>query len=224
MINVIHYGDVAFLPTIFYRSVTQQWPGETRGQEGLKQVLSDWDVYRGGIEYMIQRAFNYAGAPTVPPEQRPVVSQMVQSFINVRMNVAFRLLLGRHQFVDAFDVFARLMATDGVSAADTERYRSMVCVPAALEAFLETFRSITWASCVGLFRNENSAAVRQLLVDLDASLPVQVLDDADLDALEDKHRFLVLSGNGDKRDLLLKAGFPPGQVWAEEDLLRQFQV
>jgi glycosyltransferase involved in cell wall biosynthesis len=224
MINVLNYGDVVFLPTIFYRSVTEHWAGEQREQEGNKQVLSEWDLYRGGLEYMIYRAFTYGGAASIPVDQRANVLQMVQAFINLRMQTALRLLIGKRQFMDAFDVFARLVANGALTDAEVAAQRTDLMVRAAAAAFLETFRSITRARCIGLYCNDNQQAIRQLLIELDASLPIESLDQIDPGGVTDKEAYLVLTGDQSKRDILVDAGFPPGQVWAEDDLLRQFAM
>jgi glycosyltransferase involved in cell wall biosynthesis len=222
LINVLNYGDVAFLPRPFYRSVTQHWKGEQREQEGNKQAKSEWDLYRGGIEYLLHRAFVYAGFPVIPPEHRQAAQQLVQTFVEARMKVALRMLVGSREFLTANDVFARLLTTGALTEDEISAYRSLLTVRAALEALIETFRSLTRVRSVALFGNDNPAAICELLSEIDGKVPVARLDGVALATVVDKECYLVLCGNGDKRETMLEAGFPAGQVWAEGDLLRQY--
>ena len=222
IINVMNYGDVVFLPTPFYCAITRHWPGEQREQEGNKQAVSEWDLYRGGIEYMFLRACSYLGLPGVPDDQRAMFNQMLQTFVNARMKVALRMLNERREYVSAQDLFVRLLANGALTDQERAAYAGQLTNRAALDVFVETFRAMTLVDCIGLFGNESAAAVRGLLQEIDADLPIDDLQESKLSGIANKESYLILCGNGACRDVLLEAGFPPGQVWAEADLLRQY--
>jgi glycosyltransferase involved in cell wall biosynthesis/tetratricopeptide (TPR) repeat protein len=224
MINALNYADVAFLPAIFYRTITQHWEGEVREQAGIKQTMSEWDLYRGGLEYMLHRAFTYAGFAGVPPEQRVLTQQMVQNFVNIRMSVALRLLIQHRQYVSAYEVFVRLWARGALPESALAEYKPILVARASLEAFIQTFHSMTEMRMLGLFHIDGPQNVVGLIHELDAQVPVEILDQVDLGATVNKDRYLVLSGSGLHRQTLIDAGFPAGQVWAEGDLTRQFLI
>ena len=101
-------------------------------------------------------------------------------------------------------------------------FRSHLPVRAALEAFVETFHAMTSVRNIGLFGNDNPGVVRQLFGEVEANLPIKILNPTNLENLRDKDAYLVLSGTPEQRESLICAGFPAGQVWAEGDLLRQY--
>lgn len=224
MINALGYADVAFLPTIYYRSITQHWAGEGREQAGVAQTMDEWDVYRGGLEYMVQRAFKYAGFAGVPSEQRVMTDQLVQKFVNERMIVALRLLIQHRQYLNAYEVLVRLLANDALTESAIAECRGILVGRAALQAFINTFHAMTGVRAIGLFHVEGPRNVHALIDELEARLPVEVLDDVNLAATARKDRLLVLAGDGAHRQTLIDAGFPPGQVWAEGDLTRQYLI
>jgi hypothetical protein len=223
LINVLNYGDVVFLPTPFYHSISRHWEGESREQVGNVQAVTEWDLYRGGLEYLILRAFQYAGFATIPAEQKLATHVMVDDFVNARMKVALRLSVARGDVISGHDLLARLMFHGALEQTDQDLYRSHLLERASLAAFVQTFNSLTHTRCIGLFANGDPAAVRSLLNEIDPRLPVTSLDDQDVSALPNKEEYLVLTGT-DARARLIELGFPPGQVWSESDLLRQFSL
>jgi hypothetical protein len=223
LIDVLNYGDAAFLPAPFYRSITQHWEGEQRVQEGNRHATSEWDSYRGGIEYLIYRAFRYAGFPAIPPDQRQQAQTMVKSFVDVRMSVALRMLIGQRQYLRAYELFARLMANGALSEADAAQYSGLLMPRAAVEAFVRTFHSMTRTTRVGLYHVDSEDDVRTLFAEIGPDLPLEVLADPAA-AIEHEDEYLVLAGEGPHRQALIDAGFPPGQVWGEGDLIRQFVI
>jgi hypothetical protein len=77
---------------------------------------------------------------------------------------------------------------------------------------------------VALFGNQDPRAISALLAEIDPDLPVAPLDADDLAGVPDKEAYLVLASAEAQRQTLLAAGFPPGQVWTEHDLLSQFNA
>ncbi len=55
------YGDLIYAKTPFYISVARHFEGDTRAQEGFSEVMSAWDRYRGGAEYMYGLALQQGG-------------------------------------------------------------------------------------------------------------------------------------------------------------------
>jgi glycosyltransferase involved in cell wall biosynthesis len=220
--NILNYGDVAFLPTLFYRSITRHWEGDQRDQEGNKQAKSEWDLYRGGVEYLMYRAFTYAGLSAIPAEQRRITQQMVQSFVDTRMKVALRMLVDSREYLSANELFARLLANSALTEEEITTYRGLLTLRAAVEALVETFRSLTRVRSLALCGTESADTICRLLAEFDDQVPITSLNDTILNTLPDKDGYLVLCGNGSQRESLVAAGFPPGQVWSEADLLRQY--
>jgi hypothetical protein len=170
------------------------------------------------------QAFRYAGFAEIPPDQRQVVHQMVQAFVDVRMKVALRLLMHSKEFLRAHEVYARLIANSALTADEIGSYRGSLPSRAALQALAETFHSITRVRSLVIFQTADPAAIQQLMAEVDNSVPIGNFDDTPPEEIADKECYFVLCGNENQRTRLVDAGFPPGQVWAEGELLRQFNL
>lgn len=223
VINVLEHAKVAFLPIPYYRSITVHWPGEHRKQTGHEQAATSWDLYRGGLEAMIHRAFLLKGIPGVLNEHAAAINQAVQHFVNMRLKVALRLLLGKRDFIGAHDVLVRLVAAKAIAAEEVSKLRTFIMGRAALQVLIETFDSATTLEQIGLYKVEAGATVAALLHEMRPELPIKEIDDLTLEA-SDRSRTLVLTGRHESRKELLHSGYKPGFVAVEQDLLRMFAV
>lgn len=222
LINALNESDVAFLPAPYYRSVTKHWAGEQREQAGVQQAMAEWDLYRGGIEYMLHKAFTYLGFPAIPPEQMPAAQQMIESFVADRLVVAVRLLVARKDFIGAYDLFVRLQVHGAFPPNELAAYRQFLNGRAAVQALLMTLQSITSLDTVALYEVEAPEAVQMLLAECGHEGRVEVLPAASSGGTVARERMLVLAGSIDAKQRLMNAGFNPGFIIVETELTRQF--
>ncbi|RDI54844.1 hypothetical protein DES45_11120 [Microvirga subterranea] len=220
LINVLNYAQVAFLPIPFYRFITRHSSEEKREQHGNKQVVTGagWDAYRGGLEAMIHQAFRLRGAPGVPEKSRPQVAQGIQSFINTRMQVALRLLIRDRDFIAANDVLIRLLVADALPPDQAQDLRSFLAGRAALQCFLQTYNATTQLQRIGLYAMDDAVIIQKLLHEMQSDLEIAIFSEDSIEQ-EDKARMLIMTNSHEKRDLLLQAGFWPGLVLVECDLM-----
>lgn len=99
-------GPVAFLTKPFYRSVTNSRHRRDREQMGIEHVMTEWDDYRGGLEYFIYHLLKRNGQAS-SPEGGQTLRTMIEAFLDARMSVAQRLWLGRHDFLRAYEILCR---------------------------------------------------------------------------------------------------------------------
>jgi glycosyltransferase involved in cell wall biosynthesis len=217
LIDVLDYGKVAFLPFSYYRTITRHWPGEHRQQAGHAQTMSDWDTYRGGLELMIHRAFLLQGQNGVPENQRETVAGAVNLFINKRMRVALRLLIGSEQFIAAHAVMVRLFVANALTDNEAQTMRDILVARAGLQALIQAFEANTTLECIGLYEVSDPAAMKTVLRQLQPNLTIVDLDTATTDG-PGNDRMLVLTRTRDSRKALLDAGHHPGFVMVEQDL------
>ena len=104
-------GPIAFRQRPFYRSVLRSPVRPSRGQAGIDQAMTDWDNYRGGLEYFLHAMLRRRGA-TLKVESRPAVRDMMDAFIVERMRVAVRLWIERGHYLNAYDLVCRLNLQD----------------------------------------------------------------------------------------------------------------
>ena len=219
--RAIEHGDVAFLPYPFYRSITKHWEGETREQHGYLQALSEWDLYRGGIEFLLQRALRGTGfAEGEQDRYRKAINRFVAS----RMKVALKLLLAKQDYLGAFDTLVRLLPWNYLREEESGRYRKLLPLRAAAQAIVATFDAVTTLRQVGLYRIADSEKLVSLLKQVRKNLPIVSLPDGNPGAATDKDRILVVTRNATDREDLVQAGFGTGLIVVETELLSQFQL
>ncbi len=110
---------MAFRNVPFYRSVTLTPVVSNRGQAGIDGAMTDWDSYRGGLEYLIfsflRRSHLAAG-----PDFKSTVRDLADHFIATRLKVALRLWLARRDYCRAYEIVVRLQYLDPAGIEDLE--------------------------------------------------------------------------------------------------------
>lgn len=133
--RLLDHGAIAFLPYAFYRSVTRHWEGEVREQGGHRQAMSDGDLFRGGLEFLLRKALTCVGRDALPEQERSERLKAINHFMGVRMKVALRLFAESGDFVSAFDVYQRLMAWGYLGRGDVAWCRTVLTPPRSHAVF-----------------------------------------------------------------------------------------
>lgn len=103
----LNFGTIAFNKNPYYITITSHFVDDNRQQLGHMELLTAWDRYRGGLEYILSRI--PAGSITAETSQHYLV--MIQKFIAMRLSVCLRLrILGRMDPVDTYYLASRLRA------------------------------------------------------------------------------------------------------------------
>jgi glycosyltransferase involved in cell wall biosynthesis len=222
--RLLDCGDIVFLPNPFYRGVTVHWEGDTRVNYGYRQGMLEWDLYRGGVEYLFHKAFRNLGHLAVPEDQRDIGRKMIDGFIVTRLSIALRHLIVNKDFIGANDVFFRLLSCGAIPSAEVSNYSQFLAPKAAVQSVIETFEAITGLDCIGLYRVGDSNAVTVSIKELRQDLPVNQLSDDTINKItgKDKDKMLVLVGSDTEREKLIKADFRNGLVIVEGEVLSQF--
>ncbi|MGO9770747.1 MAG: glycosyltransferase family 2 protein [Roseiarcus sp.] len=105
--HLFDHGDVAFLRDVFYRSVGASDLRRVQERVGDVQVASDWDRYRGGLEYLLYVGLARARR-SISPGKGHVVRDQIDAFVFVRMKIAMRVWAMRKDFVRAYELYVRL--------------------------------------------------------------------------------------------------------------------
>lgn len=222
MAKLLDCGDIAFVPHPFYRFVTAHWEGETRNHLGHQQARRDWELYRGGLEYLLYKACRNLGYATVPVEQRATAQKMIGEFISTRLSLAMGLLVGEKDFIGASELFLRLLSHGVVGDDKISDYRQFRAPRAAAQSLIEIFDAMTGLERIGLYRASDSKAVTALFKEIRPNLPIRVLSDGAISKIKDKDTILILVGGDPEREKLIEAGFRSGLVIVERELVSQF--
>lgn len=127
---MLDQSTVIFSPEPFYRSITRYFEGESRTQAGIEQVKFGWDMYRGGLEYLLSRFSSSLSMVDLESCHRAI-----DQFTRIRMQVGLRLRTHAcKDWIDNYYIASRLLSTGGESLlpASYESYR----INAALEYLL----------------------------------------------------------------------------------------
>ena len=153
----------------------------------------------------------------MPENQRETVAGAVNLFINKRMRVALRLLIGSEQFIAAHAVMVRLFVANALTDSEAQTMRDILVARAGLQALIQAFEANTTLECIGLYEVSDPAAMKTVLRQLQPNLTIVDLDTATTDG-PGNDRMLVLTRTHDSRKALLDAGHHPGFVMVEQDL------
>jgi glycosyltransferase involved in cell wall biosynthesis len=97
-------GDVLFSCRPFYVSITKYFHDDSRSQLGTEEAENIWDVYRGGLEFMLSRAVRM-----INREKHLALLGLINDFISERMSTALRLKIGNARSdIDIYYLACRL--------------------------------------------------------------------------------------------------------------------
>jgi hypothetical protein len=106
-----HYldqGDVAFLRNPFYRYILNSRIDHGANSAGFVETMTAWDRYRGGLEYLVYFGVK-RGAIAGTHETRRYYDDMIQKVVVDRMVMAQKLWVSRKGFLNACELYARLV-------------------------------------------------------------------------------------------------------------------
>jgi|HubBroStandDraft_4_1064222.scaffolds.fasta_scaffold67609_2 glycosyltransferase involved in cell wall biosynthesis len=230
--NLFDLGDVVFMPTPYYRSIAVHRIDGPADHVGANEVIYARDAYEGGLEYLAHRIFKNMGCEGVPPDQVPVVAEMIGRFMTERLPPAIQLLCGRKNYIGAYEYLTRRLArginNDDLYAFYSDFYRAdfreRLARLAASQSIAETFAAVTPLSAVALYKLPDGPSWAADLAGQNTPPLVHVMDDfATVRALEPGRVLFVTDAAAD-RDALLAEGVAPGLVLRLEHLLLQFTI
>ncbi len=210
-------GQVAFLKRPYYRSVINTAIRPNRHQEGIEEVMTGWDTYRGGLEYFVYTMLKRRNV-TLTPENERAVREMIERFIEERMGVALRLWLERGDYMNAYDIACRLSYRNPAfvkSVPGIERLPLML-VMQKLARFANAVGGIERLDLVGV--NE-AAHVMPLLrrVGLQEHIALNA-GAAPPEGAPPESTIVFLAQEAD-RQICLERGYAPNLVISESELL-----
>ncbi len=210
-------GPVAFLKQPFYRSVTNTPLRRQGDQAGIEHVMTQWDSYRGGLEFFVYRCMRRAGSP-IQQEHKPVILSAIAAFLDVRMSVAQRLWLSRNEFVKAYEILCRrrFMSPDLVTAeaAQCGNLRQLV----AFQTFARLANAIVDVTSVVVGDIAEVNVIEQTLRICGLEERIAVRAAPSSPTVADKHSSLVFLQHDASRGRYLAEGYLPGMIKSMENL------
>lgn len=215
--NLTAIGPVAFRTEPYYRSVTGSSVAPNRAQAGNQQAMTDWDSYRGGLEYFIYVALSRSGI-TLNADTKRAFRDLVDAFIETRMRVALRLWMAQGDCERVYELICRLHYLDPASAAQVPQVEKLPLLILAqmLARFANGIADVDRVLLQGV---EDGQSVASLMRETGLARHILVSPLTDKIGAHLRQRSIVFLAQESERQRLVEQGFLPGLIIGEADLM-----
>ncbi|MDO9382734.1 MAG: glycosyltransferase family 2 protein [Hyphomicrobiaceae bacterium] len=215
--HVFARGPVAFLAKPFYRSVTVTHLRHDVAQVGMEQVMTEWDSYRGGLEYFVYKCLVTAGLAASPAEEQSLRAT-IDAFVDGRMSVAQRLWLGRKDFVRAYEILCRRRFFNPAIVAEEAGKFGNLQQMVAFQTLARLANSIVDVQQVLLGDLPADGMVEPKLRECGLEPRIRVLAAPDMPSQDDLRSAIVLLQTEANRQKFLDQGYQSGLIVSQTDL------
>ena len=221
--HFLDQGAVAFLKQPFYRSVTVSKIDSRRDQLGVQDVMTSWDMYRGGLEYFLHFA-ERRGKLVVNDQARAIYDRMCTVFVVIRMSVAIRLWVAQKDFVRAYELYTRMAIAGYADYPGVGELRDHLPVMVGLQTMAQQINAVPDIAYLMLSDMSDPAYVETLLRDVGLRQEVAILWDADAHDPGLVERTALLVTNDAREREFLTRGYNPHFIFREAELTRYVLV
>ncbi len=215
--NLAAIGPVAFRKEPYYRSVTGSSVAPNRVQAGNEQAMTDWDSYRGGLEYFIYVALHRTGV-TLDDNAKRAFRNLVDAFIETRMRVALRLWMARGDCARAYELICRLHYLNPAAAAAVPQVEKLplLILAQTLSRFANGIADVDRVLLQGV---DDGQSVASLMREMGLARHIIVAPLSDKIGANVRQRSIVFLAHESERQRLVDQGFLPGLIISEGDLM-----
>lgn len=217
--HFLDQGAVAFLKEPFYRSVTASRVASNRDQAGYDDVMTSWDMYRGGLEYFLHVGAA-RGQLSLNDETRALYERMCQIFTALRMSVAVRFWVARNDYVRAYELYARMALAGFGDDASVADLRGQFPVMVGLQTLAYKVGAMPEIDRLVLSDVDDLTAVAELLQTLGLAPHIAVAADGGVDDPARTASTAVLVSSAAKAEEFAQRGYDPHFIFHEQDLTR----
>lgn len=208
-------GTVLFSTKAFYRSVTAT-SVQDRSQAGIEQAMTDWDNYRGGLEYFVYSYLKTAQI-TLTDQTKLNIRNAIDGFIAQRMIVALRLWLGRKDYFRAYEIWCRLQHLEPHATTN-------LLDPALLQlhvfgqSLCYLVNSIADIDRLVLHGNRDAVQLQSFLKDHGLNQGIEITTQIGEPGASGNGRSFVLLSHEKDRQLFLDRGYGKGLILTEAEI------
>ncbi|WP_341988198.1 glycosyltransferase family 2 protein [Azorhizobium sp. AG788] len=213
---VASQGPVAFRNKPYYRSVTLTPVAPTREQWGVEETMTNWDTYRGGLEYMVFSLLRQKNM-TLNDTTRGAFRDMVDHFVATRMRVALRLWMGRRDYLRAYELVARLCHLSPSSLSELE-YMDQLPLLLAAQTLARLANAIVGIDRIVMAGVDDGQSLGSLLRDVGLERRILVSPPIKTPTAKILESSLVFLGDESLRQSFLDQGYKPGLIISEADI------
>ncbi|MEJ2408773.1 MAG: hypothetical protein P8Y48_05380 [Novosphingobium sp.] len=216
-------GAVAFLKEPFYRSVTLSKHAPSRQQSGNEEVMTSWDIYRGGLEYFLHFG-TQRGRLSQNEEARALYDRMCHIFTALRMSVAVRFWVAKHDYIRAYELYTRMAMAGFGDHASVAELRPQFPAMVGLQTLAFNVSAMPEISRLILSDADDTDAVAELLRNMGLSAHIAVTRDTGDDEPSLAAATAVLVPSAEKAQEFAARGYDPHFIFEEQDLTRTVLV
>lgn len=221
--HFLDQGAVAFLKQPFYRSVLVSKISPSRQQAGNEQVMTDWDKYRGGLEYFLYLGIKRGKIPNTRDAQR-AYDEKCRIFMLNRMAVAIRLWAARKDYVKVYELYTR-MAMGGLGAhPEVAKLRASLPLMVALQTLAWHLTSTAGLKRLMLCGVADRSAIGDMLTEFGLPREIEIIDEPKAHSAGQAEGTAVFIADPSRREQLVSLGYKPNLIFTDDDLARHVVV
>ncbi|MEO5348227.1 MAG: glycosyltransferase [Magnetococcus sp. YQC-3] len=227
--RALEYGRVRFHPTPVYRVVihnTLKNQDLNQQNQGLVQVKTFMDKYRGGMEFAASLALAAAGLTTFTPGNREVVLDIINDYVVGRISVAARIARHHGNFIATSEFLRRqlLWTKDDAEREGIRAQEREVTFGAAVQAIGELFTMTHGVQCIALCGMSDPESLQSVFRQIVPHVPSVIRSLPEMAAAEDRRDCLWVIEREDLRLTMQAAGIPMGKIVLISDVIRMFRL
>lgn len=227
--RALTYGRVRFHTTPNYRVVLHNALKNqdlNQQNQGLVQVKTFMDKYRGGMEFAASMALHAAGLNAFNPGNREIVLDMINDFVVGRISVAARIAQHHGDFIAASEFLRRqlLWAKSEADRASIYQAEQVVVAGAAVQAVGELFELTAGAKQLVLCELTNPASMQAQFNQIVPNMPIIIRDLPTALSSEDRYDCLYLTEQEATRLAMRAAGIRMGKIVVLSEVTHMFRI
>ncbi|WP_072393206.1 glycosyltransferase family A protein [Hyphomicrobium sp. CS1GBMeth3] len=216
-------GAVAFLRRPLYRSVTVSSIDPNRQQAGNEQVMTDWDKYRGGLEYFLYLGIK-RGAIANSRDARAAFEQKCKIFTLNRMAVAVRFWAARKDYIKAYELYTRMAIGGMVDHPELTKLRDTLPLMAGIQTLAWHAASPAGIKRLILAGVSDRSALEDMLRQFGLPPDIEIIDEPRAHDRERAESTVVFVPDGRGYDRFVSLGYKPNLIFTDRDLVQHVVV
>lgn len=221
--EAIDMGTVGFFNKPFYRCVTRSKIVRDREQAGHEEVMTAWDRYRGGLEYLLHRGA-LRNKIDLNPQTRAIYDRACTIFMMTRMSVALRMWYARKEYLKAYELYARLAYAGFGNLPEVKQIAGHLPLMASVQALVEKVNGVSDVKFVVLDSVTSIDSLAGLMAELGLNKEIEVIAPPAERIEELAPVCAVFTADASRRAFFERQGYRPGLILSEAEITGPFSV